>query len=72
MGQSLAGGWCPAIVGTTLRSIVSFDPKLAVLRVAGDEDRSTSGLRRRPLSAAPMATRDVSVELAELHFADPS
>jgi hypothetical protein len=55
-----------------LRSIVSFDPKLAVLRVAGDEDRSTSGLRRRPLSAAPMATRDVSVELAELHFADPS
>ena len=43
-----------------------------MLRVTGDEDRSTSGLRRRPLSAALKATRDVSVELADLRFADPS
>ena len=55
-----------------MRLIVSFDPQLAVLRVTGDEDRSTIGLRRRPLSAALKATRDVSVELADLRFADPS
>ncbi len=40
--------------------------------MAGDEDRSTSGLRRRPLSAALMARRDVSVEMDDLYFADPS
>jgi anti-anti-sigma factor len=45
---------------------------LAILRIAGDEDRTTSGRRRRPLSAALKATRDVIVDLSELHFADPS
>jgi anti-anti-sigma regulatory factor len=60
------------VVCTSLQRIVSFDPQLAVLRVTGDEVRATSGMRRRPLSAALMATRDVSVELAELRFADPS
>jgi anti-anti-sigma factor len=45
---------------------------LAILRIAGDEDRTTSGRRRRPLSAALQATRDVIVDLTELHFADPS
>jgi anti-anti-sigma factor len=53
-------------------SIVSFDEQLGVLRVTGDEDRSTSGRRRRPLSTAIKATRDVIVDLSELTFADPS
>ena len=52
--------------------IVSFDEHLGVLRVTGDEDRSTSGRRRRPFSAAFKATRDVIVDLSELQFADPS
>ena len=52
--------------------IVSFDEQLGVLRVTGDEDRSTSGRRRRPISAALRATRDVIVDLSDLHFADPS
>jgi anti-anti-sigma regulatory factor len=38
----------------------------------GDEDRTTSGRRRRPISAALKATRDVIVDLSELRFADPS
>ena len=32
----------------------------------------TSGRRRRPLSAALGATRDVIVDMSELRFADPS
>ena len=52
--------------------IVHFDDQLAILRIAGDEDRTTSGRRRRPLSAALKATRDVIVDLSELHFADAS
>jgi anti-anti-sigma factor len=43
-----------------------------VLLVSGEEDRMTSGRRRRPLSAALGATRDVIVDLSELRFADPS
>jgi anti-anti-sigma factor len=43
-----------------------------VLRVTGEEDRMTSGRRRRPLSAALRATRDVIVDMSELRFADPS
>jgi anti-anti-sigma regulatory factor len=42
------------------------------MRVTGDEDRSTSGRRRRPFSVALKATRDVIVDLSELNFADPS
>jgi anti-anti-sigma factor len=45
---------------------------LAILRIAGDEDRTTSGRRRRSLSAAINATRDVIVDLSDLRFADPS
>jgi anti-anti-sigma factor len=52
--------------------IVSFDEQLGVLRVSGDEDRATSGGRRRPISAALKATRDVIVDLSELDFADSS
>ena len=52
--------------------IVSFDEQLSVLRVSGDEDRTTSGSRRRQISTALKATRDVIVDLSELDFADPS
>jgi anti-anti-sigma regulatory factor len=52
--------------------IVSFDEQLGVLRVTGDEDRTTSGSRRRPISTALKATRDVIVDLSELNAADPS
>jgi anti-anti-sigma factor len=45
---------------------------VGVLRVSGDEDRITSGRRRRPLSVALRATRDVIVDLSELRFADHS
>ena len=40
--------------------------------MTGDEDRTTSGRRRRPISTALKATRDVIVDLSELNFADPS
>ena len=56
----------------TFRPIVSFDEQLGVLRVTGDEDRVTSGRRRRPISMALHATHDVTVDLSELRFADPS
>ena len=52
--------------------IVRFDEQLAILRIAGDEDRTTSGRRRPPLSAALKSTRDVIVDLSDLHFADAS
>ncbi len=52
--------------------IVSFDAQLAILRIEGDEDRTTSGRRRRPFSAALTATRDVIVDLSGLTVADPS
>ena len=40
--------------------------------MVGEEDRNTSGSRRRPLSTALRATRDVIVDLSELRFADVS
>ena len=40
--------------------------------MAGDEDRATSGLRRRAISAALSAGRDVVVDLSDLRFADSS
>jgi anti-anti-sigma factor len=55
-----------------LPGIVHFDEQLAILRIAGDEDRTTSGKRRRPLSVALRSTRDVIVDLSELTFADSS
>jgi anti-anti-sigma regulatory factor len=66
MGLSLAGHL------SRFPPIVSFDAQLGVLRMAGDEDRTTSGRRRRPFSAAFKATRDVIVDMSELSFADPS
>ncbi len=44
-----------------------------MLRVSGDEDRTTQSLRRRPLSRALCtATRDLTVDLSGLSFADSS
>jgi anti-anti-sigma factor len=43
-----------------------------LLKVAGDEDRATSGRRRRPISAALGSRTDVIVDLTELSFADSS
>jgi anti-anti-sigma factor len=55
-----------------LAGIVTFDPQQGVLRAWGDEDRTTSGLRRRSLSTALGAGRDVEVDLSGLRFADAS
>ena len=38
----------------------------------GDEDRTTSGRRRPPLSSALISSRDVIVDLSDLEFADSS
>jgi hypothetical protein len=43
-----------------------------LLRVTGDEDRTTSARRRPALSAALHAPRDICVDLSQLRFADPS
>ena len=43
-----------------------------MLRAWGEEDRITSGRRRRSLSAALQAGRDVVVDLSGLRFADAS
>ena len=43
-----------------------------LLLVTGDEDRTTSPRRRRAISAALAAQRDVCVDLSQLRFADPS
>jgi anti-anti-sigma regulatory factor len=40
--------------------------------VTGEEDRTTSARRRRALSAALNAPRDVLVDMTQLRFADPS
>jgi anti-anti-sigma factor len=55
-----------------LPAIVSFEENRLLLRCAGDEDRSTQSLRRRSLSRALRAEGDLSVDLSELVFADPS
>ena len=55
-----------------MRGLVSFDPQRSVLVVSGEEDRVTSGRRRRALSSALRATSDVIVDLRELTFADSS
>ena len=44
-----------------------------MLSVSGDEDRTTQSLRRRPLSRALCtASRDLTVDLSGLSFADSS
>jgi anti-anti-sigma factor len=53
-------------------AVVSFDDQRALLSVSGDEDAITISRRRRALSAALRATRDVVVDLSGLRFADAS
>jgi anti-anti-sigma factor len=55
-----------------LEVIVEYDSDHAVLLVTGEEDRTTSARRRRAMSAALRASRDVCVDLSQLRFADPS
>jgi anti-anti-sigma regulatory factor len=42
------------------------------LRCSGDEDRTTQSLRRTALSRALAVESDLTVDLTELAFADPS
>lgn len=51
--------------------MVRFDEVLGILSFTGDEDATTVAARRRPLSSALRATRDVIVDLSELRCADP-
>ncbi len=53
-------------------AIVSFDEQRALLVVRGDESRATSVQRRRAISRALSAPRDVVVDLSGLRFADCS
>jgi anti-anti-sigma factor len=55
-----------------LLPIVSFDAQSSVLVVSGEEDRVTSGRRRRAISSALRSTSDVIVDLRGLTFADSS
>src|SRR4051794_30970394 len=71
MPPSLAAGHA-APPPARLPPIVEYDSHGVVLLVSGDEDRSTSARRRRALSAALHAPRDVLVDLTGLRFADPS
>ena len=52
--------------------IVTFDVDSSVLVVTGEEDQVTSGRRRRAISRALGAERDVTVDLRGLWFADSS
>ena len=49
-----------------------YDSDQVVLLVTGDEDRTTSARRRRALSAALRAPRDICVDMSQLRFADSS
>ena len=70
--DSRAWGLWDRTGASSVPGIVSFDEQAGVLWVAGDEDRATAGCRRRPISTALRAGRDVLVDLRELRFADSS
>jgi anti-anti-sigma regulatory factor len=53
-------------------AIVTYEDNPPTLRCYGAEDRSTQSLRRQALSQALGAPADVTVDLTELGFADPS
>lgn len=55
-----------------MRGIVSYSEHPPVLVVAGDEDVTTQGCRRRALSCALGAQADLLVDLRALVFADAS
>jgi anti-anti-sigma regulatory factor len=54
------------------RTIVSYDEHPPLLCCSGNEDRSTQSIRRRALSQAIQAPTNVTVDLSQLAFADPS
>src|SRR3954452_17897896 len=60
-----------AIVGYR-RAMVAYEPQPPTLRCAGDEDRSTQGMRRPALSQALRSDEDVVADCSKLEFADPS
>jgi len=60
------------LLGVYVAGIVSFDAQRSLLVVAGEEDRVTSGRRRRAISCALRSRDDVDVDLRELTFADLS
>src|SRR5918997_1262838 len=63
----------PARRRSNFQRIVSLDEHAFVLRVCGDEDRATQGLRRTALSRALALCRsDLTVDLSDLQFADSS
>lgn len=51
---------------------MSFEERRALLRCAGDEDRTTQSLRRRAFSRALTTDEDLVVDLSDLRFADTS
>ncbi len=53
-------------------SIVDFCDSPPVLRVSGDEDRTTQSRRRRAMSCALAVKDDLLVDLSGLSFADAS
>lgn len=55
-----------------MQPIVDFDDRTGILRLRGDEDRSTQGSRRAALTRAIAAQKDVVVDLSQLAFADTS
>ncbi len=56
-----------------MQPIVTLDETDFVLRVSGEEDRATQSLRRRPFSRVLTTMReDLTVDLTDLEFADPS
>jgi anti-anti-sigma factor len=64
---------CDVCIGfASFPHIVDFDEHAATLRCCGDEDRSTQGGRRRALTRAIQARKEVIVDLSELAFADSS
>jgi len=60
----------PPVCFVVFRTIIEFADNPPVLLCAGDEDRSTQGLRRRALVLAFRAQSDVLVDLRDLVFAD--
>jgi anti-anti-sigma regulatory factor len=60
----------PPLSFVGFRTIIEFADNPPVLLCAGDEDRSTQGLRRRALVLAFRAQSDVLVDLRDLVFAD--
>ena len=60
------------LFGRFRRAIVSYTDHPPLLRLVGDEDRTTQSLRRAALSRSMKARSDLVVDLSALAFADTS